>query len=406
MTVSKIWVFAEADGDKPSGTTLELLTKARELADAVEAVHVGNGAAALAASLGEHGATKVFAVDPGDALPGVVGAATLARSSRALLRRRAVRAELRRPRCECPPVGEGRPSGAHQRHRFRADGDKLVVGTATSAGTRSSTPSSKATDRTRGDPSEAFAAEPAGGAAEVVSVPAGRRCAGEAKVLEHFVEERGAEARRGSGGVSGGRGIGSAEGWPPSTLAAARWGIGRSRRSSTPGAVPKQVGQTGKVVAEAYIASASRAPPSTWWHEGLRQHHRGEQGWRGADLRPISASWATHKVARSSSPPSKPSSACPPGNCVPSALSVHLERNGELGQTKSRTVAQPPSSVGAPRGRRAMAPGWPSAMANPSAAWVRSSMSLTSSPMASTKGRSRAGRSSEHTRPLRESGGA
>ena len=29
MTVSKIWVFAEADGDKPSATTLELLTKAR-----------------------------------------------------------------------------------------------------------------------------------------------------------------------------------------------------------------------------------------------------------------------------------------------------------------------------------------------------------------------------------------
>ena len=78
MTVSKIWVFAEADGDKPSGTTLELLTKARELADTVEAVHVGTGADALAASLGEHGATKVYAVDPGDALPGVVGAAALA----------------------------------------------------------------------------------------------------------------------------------------------------------------------------------------------------------------------------------------------------------------------------------------------------------------------------------------
>ncbi len=38
MPVSKIWVFAEADGDKPTTTTLEILTKARELADTVEAV--------------------------------------------------------------------------------------------------------------------------------------------------------------------------------------------------------------------------------------------------------------------------------------------------------------------------------------------------------------------------------
>ena len=78
MAVSKIWVFAEADGDKPAGATLELLTKARELAGTVEAVYVGADAATLAGELGAHGATKVFAVDPGDGLPGVVGAAALA----------------------------------------------------------------------------------------------------------------------------------------------------------------------------------------------------------------------------------------------------------------------------------------------------------------------------------------
>ena len=33
MAVSKIWVFAESDGDKPTSATLEILTKARELAD-------------------------------------------------------------------------------------------------------------------------------------------------------------------------------------------------------------------------------------------------------------------------------------------------------------------------------------------------------------------------------------
>ena len=29
MAISKIWVFAEADGDKPASATLEILTKAR-----------------------------------------------------------------------------------------------------------------------------------------------------------------------------------------------------------------------------------------------------------------------------------------------------------------------------------------------------------------------------------------
>ena len=38
MTVSKIWVFAEASDGKVSNTTLEMLTKARELADTVECV--------------------------------------------------------------------------------------------------------------------------------------------------------------------------------------------------------------------------------------------------------------------------------------------------------------------------------------------------------------------------------
>ena len=69
MAVSKIWVFAEADGDKPTTATLELLTKAREFGGTLEAVHVGANPDALAAGLGEHGATTVYAVDPGDALP-------------------------------------------------------------------------------------------------------------------------------------------------------------------------------------------------------------------------------------------------------------------------------------------------------------------------------------------------
>ncbi|MBM3660909.1 MAG: electron transfer flavoprotein subunit alpha/FixB family protein, partial [Actinobacteria bacterium] len=77
MGLAKVWVFAEAEGDKPATSTLELLTKAREVADTVECVYVGTNADALAGALGDHGATKVYAVDPGDGLPGVIGAAAL-----------------------------------------------------------------------------------------------------------------------------------------------------------------------------------------------------------------------------------------------------------------------------------------------------------------------------------------
>ncbi len=65
MTVSKIWVFGEAAGDTVSNTTLELLAKARTLADTVEVVSTAG--AAIAGAVGANGATKVLNV------PGVDG---------------------------------------------------------------------------------------------------------------------------------------------------------------------------------------------------------------------------------------------------------------------------------------------------------------------------------------------
>ena len=47
VTLSKIWVFAEADGDKPSSSTLELLTKAREVGDAARQAARALGATPL-----------------------------------------------------------------------------------------------------------------------------------------------------------------------------------------------------------------------------------------------------------------------------------------------------------------------------------------------------------------------
>ena len=44
MSVDKIWVFAESAEGKATTVTLEMLTKARELASTVEALYAGKAA--------------------------------------------------------------------------------------------------------------------------------------------------------------------------------------------------------------------------------------------------------------------------------------------------------------------------------------------------------------------------
>ena len=61
--MTRVWVYAEVGPDGPSGTALELLTKARGLADIVEAVALGPGAADAVMDLGAHGASTVYASD-------------------------------------------------------------------------------------------------------------------------------------------------------------------------------------------------------------------------------------------------------------------------------------------------------------------------------------------------------
>jgi electron transfer flavoprotein alpha subunit len=58
--VGKIWVYAELNQGKINPTVLELLAKARELGE-VEAIALGTGAKAAAATLGKHGAKVVHA---------------------------------------------------------------------------------------------------------------------------------------------------------------------------------------------------------------------------------------------------------------------------------------------------------------------------------------------------------
>ena len=61
--MSTVWVYADVGRSGPSPTALELLTKARSLADTVEAVALGPGATEAAGALGEHGAHSVYASD-------------------------------------------------------------------------------------------------------------------------------------------------------------------------------------------------------------------------------------------------------------------------------------------------------------------------------------------------------
>ncbi|HWJ64423.1 MAG TPA: electron transfer flavoprotein subunit alpha/FixB family protein [Acidimicrobiales bacterium] len=78
MALSKVWVHAEINENGVAPITLEMLAKARTIADTVEAF-VGDAGDGVAATLGAHGATTVHATgDLGGKLQGVHVAAALA----------------------------------------------------------------------------------------------------------------------------------------------------------------------------------------------------------------------------------------------------------------------------------------------------------------------------------------
>ncbi len=253
----KIWVYAESEGDAPTTATLELVTKARELGT-VEAIYVGDNAAAVAPTLGAHGVAKVFAVDAGGSLAGVMGAAAIAGLVEA----------------EAPDLilfaqsYDGRDALARLSVKLdrtvltngvglTVEGDSITVRSAIFGGnTFVDTRFDGAKPALAAIRPKSFVAEAGGeAAAEVVSVDtpdAGR--AAEAKVLETHVEEReGPKLEEATIVVSGGRGIGAAENYEPLVEELAKLiggASGASRAIVDAGWVPysKQVGQTGKTV--------------------------------------------------------------------------------------------------------------------------------------------------------------
>jgi electron transfer flavoprotein alpha subunit len=277
LSLSKIWVYAEAVDGQVVGPSLELLTKARELADTVEAFYGGPGGDEVAAKLGAYGASKVYLAEAGDVLLGAPVAAAMAKQVAdgnapdlimfaTTYEGRDVMARLS-ARLDRPVITNNTD--------ITVEGDEVRVSEAIFGGNTVVTtafrcePPHLASFRPKSFPAE----EGGGGSPEVVKVEVPETKA--AKVLNRHVEERqGPKLDEAPVVVSGGRGLGEADKFDMiETLAKLLKGApGASRAIVDAGWVPYsyQVGQTGKVVKpDVYIAAGI---------SGATQHMVGMKG--------------------------------------------------------------------------------------------------------------------------------
>ncbi|MFZ4719446.1 MAG: electron transfer flavoprotein subunit alpha/FixB family protein [Ilumatobacteraceae bacterium] len=277
--MSNIWVFAQAANGAATTGTLELLTKARTLGTVT--AFVGGDASAIAAELGNYGASKVYATgDLGGKLPGVAVSAAM----------KAVIDGGDTPDVIMFPQNyEGRDVMSRLSVKLdrtvltnnvdiTADGGSVSVTTPIFGGNvLVATAFAGSAPYLAAFRPKSFAAEPAGGGApDVVAAPVPDLGAtGTAQVTAVHVEETtGPKLDEAAIVVSGGRGLGEAAKYEMvETLAKLLKGApGASRAIVDAGWVPYsyQVGQTGKVVKPGvYIAAGI---------SGATQHMVGMKG--------------------------------------------------------------------------------------------------------------------------------
>jgi electron transfer flavoprotein alpha subunit len=280
MAISTIWVFAQEANGAPTSGTLELLTKARSLGGSV-AAFVGGDASAIAGSLGEYGASTVYATgDLGGALPGVAVASAM----------KAVIDGGSSPDLVMFPQNyEGRDVMSRLSVKLdrtvltnsidiAVDGDTVSATTPVFGGNTLVTATFTGTGpHLVAFRPKSFAAEPAGGGApEVVSalVPDLGSTAGAAVTAVHVEESTGPKLDEAAIVVAGGRGLGEAEKFAmvDELASVLKGAAGASRAIVDAGWVPysMQVGQTGKVVKpNVYIAAGI---------SGATQHMVGMKG--------------------------------------------------------------------------------------------------------------------------------
>jgi electron transfer flavoprotein alpha subunit len=259
--MAAIWVFAEQEGDRPSGLSLELVARGRLLGD-VTVILLGPGSDTVYAILGDHGAKTVLHADSGDRLPSAPVAAALADRARAdspdlilfgqAYNDRDIAGRL------AARLGVGVLSNAID-VRLTGNGvetDHEILGGAQVATASASTGPYIVLIRPK-----SFTAQPVGGgspAVETLQLPGPGPA--EATIIESHVEEReGPQLSEAVIVVSGGRGLGSPEGYQLVEELGKKLGAatGATRAIVDAGWVPyaKQVGQTGKTVKpDVYIA--------------------------------------------------------------------------------------------------------------------------------------------------------
>ena len=257
-----IWVFSQEASGAPTTATLELLTKARSLSSSVGGdvtAFVGGDASALAASLGEHGATKVYATgDLAGKLPGVAVSAAM---------KAVIDGGDSPDLIMFPQTAEGRDVMSRLSVKLdrtvltnnvdiSVDGGLVSVTTPIFGGNvLVATSFSGAGPFIAAFRPKSFTAESAGGAAAVVTaapVPELGSTGAAQVVAVHVEATSGPKLDEAAIVVSGGRGLGEAANYElVETLAKLLAGApGASRAIVDAGWVPYsyQVGQTGKVV--------------------------------------------------------------------------------------------------------------------------------------------------------------